>query len=100
MLTFDRAAAPFRVAGLALAVIVLMSINAACSVRKPILVVNKQAQDSLSQWVVAIKGSLMESGSTPALSLNEVIGRNYAISYSEAAVMARYAALRNDLLTG
>jgi hypothetical protein len=73
-------------------------LNNACAVKKPIQVVNRPAQNALSDWVTAAKAGMAAAGHNS--SLNEVTGRNLAISYSEAAVMAHYTALRNSLLNG
>jgi hypothetical protein len=94
----DRAKAYIRVAG-ALAVASAVIFIGGCSARKPIQIVNKPGQDALTAWIAAVKAGITDAGQTTA-TVNDPTGRNLAISYSEAAVMARYAALRNNLLTG
>jgi hypothetical protein len=86
-----------RVAGAVAAVFVLM-LTAGCGVRKPILVVNKSAQSALDAWVGAVRGG--PNTGRPENPLRTETDRNIAISYSEAAVMARYAAVRQNLLNG
>lgn len=65
-----------------------------CSVKKPIRLVNTQGEVALSDWKVAVKKAL------PEADLATQQGRNLAVSYSEAAIMARYITVREKLLTG
>jgi hypothetical protein len=75
-----------------------LAFTGGCSAKKPIQIVNRQSQNQLTDWVTAVKGALSAAGSSAAL--DSVAGRNLAISYSEAAVLARYTAFRNILLAG
>ena len=94
-----RVKAHIPVAG-AIAVAVMLMVGVGCAVKKPILVVNPPAQNALTTWISAVKGALTGAGYANTVSLNQKEGRNVAISYSEAAVMARYTALRNRLMRG
>ena len=98
MRIIDRSRNHARVVGVIVVTLALMS-SGGCLIKKPIRIVDKPAQDALSDWVTAVKAGIVAAGQTPA-SLNDITGRNLAISYSEAAVMARYATLRNNLLSG
>lgn len=76
----------------------VLLVSSGCSARRPIQIVNKPSRNALTDWVAAVKGGLKDAGMPD--SLNDASGRNFAISYSEAAVMARYTALRNNLMAG
>jgi hypothetical protein len=102
-----------RAVGL-VAVLLPLLVSSGCAVRKPIKVVTPGAQQALSAWITAVKSGIEEVGASatkkggasdikqPGASdiFSDITGRNLAISYSEAAVMANYMTFRDKLSDG
>ncbi|WP_031499141.1 hypothetical protein [Bryobacter aggregatus] len=66
-----------------------------CAARHSTKLVPPQTRDALAQWRTAINETLAKEQAT-----DPKLKRDLAISYSEAAVMSRYAAMRQSLSRG
>ena len=84
---------------MATAIPAVVCLFAGCSSRKPVQMVTPETKSTMQNWVDAVQDAIKEKALEQNLA-NPKERRNYAIAYTEAAIMSRYGALRNNLMRG
>lgn len=73
-------------------------VSVGCVARHPVNIASPSGVNAIERWRIAAKAALTDTLTTaPTTDQGK---RNFALSYSEALVMGRYGAIRNNLMNG